>query len=412
VRSLRRAVALATCLAAGCSAPPPAGPPAAQAVEPFVERPDPRLAGALRLAAIFPTVGRYAISGIQSLNGARLAVGELNAGGGIHGRPVELLEYRTGSYFLDAARAAGMAASEGRVLGVVGSNSSSLSMAVAEVVEAHGVVQVSNVSTAHDLTWDPETGRVRRFVFRVCSSDRTMGRQLARYARDVLGARRVAVLYEVGRTYSAHLADSFAAAFEEGEGGRTTEQFFYLPLEIDFRDQLRDIDGWEPDAVFLPGSFTDASLVGVQAEAIGLEATLLGADGWSNRLLFARGGPRQAAYFADHCAPPESFEARYREAYGEGTDGCRAVLAHDAVLALTAALRSLGPLTGAELDGDLRPLRARVREALAGLRIEGEAGPVRFDERGNSRRRVAVLQTSLGPGGERRTRLVRMMEGP
>jgi branched-chain amino acid transport system substrate-binding protein len=399
-------------LAAGCSAPA-ALPDDVGAVEPvLVERPEPRVEGALRVAAIFPTVGRYAISGIQSLNGARLAIDDVNARGGIHGRPLELLEYRTGSYFLDAARAAGMAAAEGRVLGVVGSNSSSLSMAVAEVVEAHGLVEVSNVSTAHDLTWDPDTGRVRSFVFRVCSSDTTMGRQLARYARGALSARRVAVLFEVGRTYSADLARSFIESFEEGGEGRTTEEFVYLPLETDFRNLLRDIDAWEPDAVFLPGSFTDATLVAMQARQIGLDATLLGADGWSNRLLFARGGPARPAFFADHCAPPAAFEVRYRRAYGEESDGCRAVLAHDAVKALAAALERLGPLQDRDLEGDLRALRARVRDALAGLEIEGAAGPVRFDAHGDSQRSVAIMRTSVDADGQRRTRLVRLLKGP
>jgi branched-chain amino acid transport system substrate-binding protein len=222
----------------------------------------------------------------------------------------------------------------------------------------------------------------------------------------------VAVLYEVGRTYSAHLARSFVEAFEEGDQGRTTEEFVYLPLETDFRNQLRDIAAWDPDAIFLPSSFTDATLVGMQAEQLGLQATLLGADGWSNRLLFARGGPSRPSYFGDHCAPPEAFDARYREAYGEESDGCRAVLAYDAVMALAAALERVGPVADRGLAGDLRPLRARVRDALAEVEIEGEAGAVRFDEHGDSQRSVAIMRTSRDPDGVRRTRLVRLLRGP
>ena len=150
---------------------------APERVDPLVLHPgEPPTPGALRLASVFPTVGRYAISGQQSLNGARLAVEEINRAGGVRGRFVELREYRTGSSFFDARHAAILAAAEG-ALAIVGSNSSELSMAVAEQAEAQRLVQVSNVSTAQDLTWEPETGLNREFVFRVCSSDVVMGRR-------------------------------------------------------------------------------------------------------------------------------------------------------------------------------------------------------------------------------------------
>ena len=114
------------------------------------------------MAAIFPAVGRYALSGVQSLNGARLAVADLNQAGGLRGRQVALLEYPIGSYFLDARQAAALAAEAG-ALAIVGSNSSDLSMAIAEEAETRGVVQVTNVSTADNakiqheqLHHDPE----------------------------------------------------------------------------------------------------------------------------------------------------------------------------------------------------------------------------------------------------------------
>ncbi|HET7747006.1 MAG TPA: ABC transporter substrate-binding protein, partial [Vicinamibacteria bacterium] len=287
--------ALASCAAP--SSPPPGAAAPATPVEPVVlDRPAPPPAGGLGLAAIFPTVGRFSLSGIQSLNGARLAVEDVNRSGGIHGRALVLLPYRTGSYFVDAGRAARLAEAEGRALAIVGSNASSLSEAIAEVAEGRGIPQVSNVSTADDLTWDPVTGEDRPFVFRVCGSDAHMGGHLARFADGHLRARRVAILYEVGRTYSAKLARSFAERFASPGEGRVVAEFFYLPLETDFRTQLREVAAFRPDVVFLPGSFTDATLIAMQAEQIGLRATLLGGDAWSNQLLFKRGGPGRPAF--------------------------------------------------------------------------------------------------------------------
>jgi branched-chain amino acid transport system substrate-binding protein len=338
------------------------------------------------------------------MNGARLAVEELNRRGGIHGRHVDLLEYPIGSYFLDARHGAGLAAAAG-VLAIVGSTSSELSMAIAGEAEGQGVVQVSNVSTAQDLTWDPATGRDRRFVFRVCTPDVVMGAQLAAFARDRLEARRAAVLYEVGRSYSAKLARSFLESFRDPGEGREAAEFFYLTLETDFRSQLRAVQGFGPDVVFIPGSFTDASLVALQAETLGLRATLLGADGWSNPLLFKRGGPGRPAYFADLCPPPAAFNERYRREFGREAEGCRAALAYDAVEALATALTVLGPLTDAQLAEGLAETRRRLRDALAVTDIRGQTGRIRFDEHGDSRRGVAILAVEPRPGGRPVARL-------
>jgi branched-chain amino acid transport system substrate-binding protein len=376
---------------------PEAGPDAR--VEPVLAtRPQPSLPGAIRVATVFPTIGRYALSGRQSLNGVRLAVEDVNRAGGVHGRPVELLEYQTGSYFLDAARAAGLAVAEGRAVAIVGSNSSSLSIAVAEVAEAHGIVQVSNVSTARDLTWNPETGRERRFVFRVCVSDGAMGQLLARFARERLGARRVAVLYEVGRVYSAQLASSFIESFRDTSGERVAEEFFYLSLETDFRSQLQDVAAFGADALFVPGSFTDATLVGAQAAQLGIQGTLLGADGWSNRHLFSRGAPDRPSYYGDHCAPPEEFSVRYRREFGDEAEGCRAILAYDALRAVVAGLEGLGPLEDAALEDGLPETRRRLRDAVADVEVEGAAGTIRFDSHGDSRRSIAVMRVPPGGG--------------
>jgi branched-chain amino acid transport system substrate-binding protein len=324
-------------------------------------------------------------------------VDEINHAGGIYGRRLELREYRTGSYFVDAQHAAALAIDDG-VLGIVGSNSSELSMAIAEKVEARGVVQVSNVSTAQDLTWIPETGQNREFVFRVCSSDVVMGALLAEYAVGDLRARRAAVLYEVGREYSNKLARSFIERFEE-TAGQAPREFFYLALETDFRPQLALIAEYGPDVVFVPGSFTDATLIGAQATDLGLTATFLGGDGWSNPLLFGRGGPPGEAFFAELCSPSAEFERRYQAVFGAATQGCRALLAYDAVQVIAAGVRSLGPLADEDLDEDLDDTRRRLRDAVAAAEVQGASGVIRFDAHGDRRQGVALSAVERGPAG-------------
>jgi branched-chain amino acid transport system substrate-binding protein len=358
--------------------------------------------GALPVAAIFPTLGRYAVSGLQSLQGAQLAVEDLNRAGGINGRPLRLAEYRTGSYFVDARQAAVDAARDG-ALAIVGSNSSELSAAVAEEAEARGVLQVTNVSTAADLNFDPRTGRARPFFFRMCASDEVMGALLADFAGERLGVRRAAVLFEIGRTYSARLARTFTTRFREASPGREVAEFHYLALETDFRPQLRRIMEYRPDVLFVPGSFPDASLVAVQSRELGLRTRLLGGDAWSSPLLFQRGAPLGEAYYVELCSPAPEFDRRYEAAVGAEPPGCRAVLAYDAVRVIAHALAKMGRLDAPALSGEgLASTRRRLRDVVAGSEVDGVTGRIRFDDLGNRRQGVALYAVEPGPEGRPR----------
>ena len=370
-------------------------------MEPIVLAPAaPAENGTLTLAAVFPTIGRYAASGQQCLRGARLAVEELNRAGGVGGRRLRLAEYRTGSYFVDAREAASLAARDG-ALAIVGANSSELSRAIAEVAEVAGITQITNVSTASDITWDPQTGEDRPFVFRMCASDDVMGRLLAGFARETLGAKRAAVLYEVGRKYSQQLARSFSSSFADAPSGREVAEFFYLALETDFRPQLRRVKEFGPDVVFLPGSFTDATLVAVQAQTVALQATFVGGDAWSSPLLFQRGGPPGEAYYAELCARSAEFERRYGQGAPSEPAGCRAILAYDAVQVIAAALRSLGKLDEDALEAGRDDTRRRLRAAVARTDIRAATGRVRFDARGDRVQGVALYAVEPSAQGPR-----------
>jgi branched-chain amino acid transport system substrate-binding protein len=358
--------------------------------------------GALAIAAVFPDLGRYAVSGQQSLKGAQLAVEDINRGGGVNGRRLQLAAYRTGSYFVDAREGASRAVRDG-VLAIVGSNSSELSAAVAEVADTRGVVQVTNVSTAADLTYDAKTGRTRPYVFRMCATDEVMGALLAEFAFEKLGARRPAVLYEIGRTYSARLARTFITRFRALAPGRDVAEFHYLGLETDFRPQLRRIQELGPDVLFVPGSFPDATLVAAQARDLGLRTRLLGGDAWSSPLLFQRGAPPGEAYYVELCSPTPDFDLRYEESTGAEPPGCRAVLAYDAVHVIAHALARMGKLDDAAVRGPgLASTRRRLRDLVAGGEVDGVTGRIRFDERGNRRQGVALYAVEAGPQGRPR----------
>jgi len=368
---------------------------AASPRQPLVERePEALREGAIRIASIFPAYGRFGISGEESHRGVRMAAERQRDLGPIHERPLEILYYRTGSDPLDVREAAERASDAG-ALAIVGCNASTLSEPIAELAQTRGIPMVSNVSTAPSLTWDPETGRNREFVFRVCHNDRAIGSFLAECAYADLGARRVAVLFDASRLYSRNLAETFIESFLE-RPGTAVERHYYGQLEIDFRNPLRMIARFGPDVLFLPGSFADASLVAIQARELGLRTTLLGGDSWANRLLFSRGGPSRPAYHADHFFGGGPFRELYAERFGSEPNGGRAALAHDALGVILHAIGNLPRLTDRDLTSSIAHTRGRLRLALGRAVYDGVTGPIAFDEHGDPAQRGVLVKVEDG----------------
>jgi branched-chain amino acid transport system substrate-binding protein len=389
------ALSLASC-GGGRSAEAPPEP----VTEPIFEsRPVPSPEPTLKIASIFPTLGRYAISGEESHRGVQLAFEEEAASGSVHGREIEILYYRTGSEEKDVRAAAAEAEAAG-ALAIIGSNASNLSQAIRDIAQIRGIPMISNVSTVPDLTWDPKRNRNREFVFRVCHNDRVMGRFLADFAREDLGAGKVAVLNDVSRSYSRNLAEGFIDRLASVSPAIEVRQYYYAEYETDFRAQILAIKKFDPDVLFVPGSFIDASLIAVQSTDLGLEATLLGGDSWSNRLLFSRGRPPGPSYHGDHWFVEGPFRDAYEARYGAEPNGGRAALAHDAFGVLVTALRNLGPLTDGDLGATtkqrLSRTRDRLRQALARSVYPGVTGTILFDEHGDPPQKGVIVRIEDG----------------
>jgi len=380
---------------AGCNAEP--GRESAQPDRVDLARPGPAViptpTGQIRLAAIFPTSGRYEASGRECLRGVQMAVEALNGQSGVAGRLIFLVNYSTRSDVESTEEAARRAVSEG-ALALIGSNASLLSRAVAEVAEQTETVMVSNVSTATDLTIH------RPYVFRTCYSNDLLARLLARFVWSRLNGRRVAVLHEVSRPYSKDLARCFSTHFEElmaaYEAPGAVRSWPYVAMESDFTPYLVEILRFKPDVLFLPSSFDDATLVAMHLRGLNSRLTMVGGDSWSSEKLFRRCAPPGPAYHSDHWDPARaaSFVEAYRRRFDREPNGGRAALAHDAVWVVVEALRTLEvSLDDADLTGpNLADTRRRLRDRLGQVRITGVTGDLRFDREGDAEKPCFVFK--------------------
>lgn len=119
-RPRRAALAIACALAVAACSEASAPAPATTSVRRPVAPEEAAADGVLRIGAVLATSGALAADEAPVIDALRAAVRRLNDRGGVHGRPVELLEEDTKSTVLDGARAAAALADAGADVLVVG----------------------------------------------------------------------------------------------------------------------------------------------------------------------------------------------------------------------------------------------------------------------------------------------------
>src|SRR5262249_33879796 len=126
------------------------------------------------------------------------------------------------------------------------------------------------------------------YIFRVCFIDPFQGTVMANFATRTLKAKKVAVLTDVKSDYSKGLAKYFKEGFTR-TGGQIVTELDFNGGDKDFKAQLTAIKAENPDAVFVPGYYTDVALICIQAKQLGITVPLFGGDGWESDQLVAIG---------------------------------------------------------------------------------------------------------------------------
>lgn len=216
------------------------------------------------------------------LDAAELAVGEIEAGGGLSvgGRVyrVELLvekEFVTPEGATEAAR---RLIHQRGAAALVGPSVSREAIRVGALAENARIPMVSPGST------HPAATAGRDYVFRVTYVDTFQGRVMARFAAAELGAATAAVLYDVADAYSRGVAELFQESFEE-LGGRIVAFESYKTGDLEWEAQLGRIRASRPGALFLPAYNHTVIPLGGRVREMGIDAVILGSDGWTPQSL-------------------------------------------------------------------------------------------------------------------------------
>jgi branched-chain amino acid transport system substrate-binding protein len=341
--------------------------------------------GPIPVGHVASLTGDTATFGQSADRGMRMAIEEINAKGGVLGRPLELLSEDDRSITEEARTAAQKLLQRDEVVALLGEVASSRSLAAAPEAQRAHVPMISPGST------NPKVTEVGDYIFRACFIDPFQGTVMARFATEELKAKKVAIFFDFKQDYSVGLADFFRKTFQE-LGGEIVADERYTSGDIEFRAQLTTIRAAKPDAIFVPGYYTELGLIAKQARELGIDVPLLGGDGWdSEKTLEIGGAAVEGYYFSTHYAADsdspkvQDFVRRYKEKYG-ATPDAMAALGYDTAGLLADALGRAGDTEGAKL-----------RDAIAATQnYEGVTGRISIDPARNARKDAVVIKIAGG----------------
>jgi branched-chain amino acid transport system substrate-binding protein len=224
----------------------------------------------IHIATAGPVTGPLASLGEQMLMGARRAVADINARGGVLGRKLVLHVEDDQCDPRQAVAVANRLAAQG-VAFVAGHFCSGASIPASKVYGEEGVIMISPASTSPKLT--DEGGP---YIFRVCGRDDYQGGMLGRYIADRHHRARVAILHDQ-TAYGKGLAEETRRAMVDG-GPHAVLFEGYTAGEKDFSALVSRLKAARIEVVFIGGYHTEAGLILRQMREQGLDAQLIGGD--------------------------------------------------------------------------------------------------------------------------------------
>ncbi len=338
--------------------------------------------GIIKVGVYGDLSGQTSSFGQSTKNGAQMAADEINARGGIGGRQIQLIHEDDQGEPGKAATVVAKLINQDGVRALIGEVASSNSIAAAPNAQDAKVPMITPSST------NPKVTEIGDYIFRVCFIDPFQGEVMAKFAANTLKAKRAAILFDSNSDYSKGLTRFFQESFIK-LGGQIVSEQAYAQRDRDFSGQLTQIRSASPDVIYVPGYYQEVGVIAKQAKQLGINAPLMGGDGWDAPQLWDLGGESlNGAYISNHYSVDDpspaiqKFVADYKAKYNGVAPDALAALAYDAVMVLAD---SIGRAGGTEC-ASLRNAIAQTKE------FKGVTGVISLNPERNAIKPAVVLE--------------------
>lgn len=337
----------------------------------------------IRIGFNAPLTGFAAADGASARNGAEIAVEQINAAGGINGRPLQLIVYDDQGSPKNSVPIATKLLEQDKVKVAISGSYSGATRAAAELFQTAQIPYV----TAYAV--DPGITEVGDFNFRTFTMASIEGRAGAKLIADTLKKKRVALI-----TLRNDFGQSLAKGFKEGAeklGLTIINEYEYGITDRQFGPIVAKLKADAPDAIYATGYyFTGGPLVN-QIRAAGITAPIVGQAGFDSDKFIEIAGPGAEGVFITtslNCDFKDASVQKFLTDFHSRTKSRADMVgasAHAAVAVVAAALKEVG-------DSDPKKLR----DAIARLEVPTVVGKVKFNSRGEIVHDVEVQVVKSG----------------
>lgn len=333
-----------------------------------------------------PLTGENASYGNSVKQGAQIAVDEINEAGGVDvGGKKVLLSLK---YLDDEAGAQQAVAAYGSLVddgadAILGTVTSGSCEAIVDLTKEDGLLQVTPSGSSEACTKNDNN-------FRICFTDPLQGKTMADFAVDTAGYKNIAMIYNVGDTYSSGMAEAFAAEVE-AKGAAMVAKESFTTGDVDFNSQLTTIKNAGAEVIFVPAYYQDAAYIVNQAKQQGMDIPFIGGDGWDGILgqvedaSVVEGVVFLSPFLAtDETPVVKNFVEKYQKAY-DATPDQFAADAYDGVYVIKAAMEKAGTTDSAAIIG-----------AMTEIQVEGTTGNMTFTPEGEPNKEAKLIEIKNG----------------
>lgn len=326
-----------------------------------------------------PLTGDFAAEGQWAKQSVEIAQELINKKGGVLGKQVEIVVADDASNPKDSALAAQKLISQG-LKEVIASYGSSVTAPAADLYDANKVVSVGYGCTAVRLTMDKQ----RPYFFRTAGRDDTQSEFFAKFAVEVLGAKRIAIMHD-NQDYGRGVAEDAKKFLQPYLDSGQAELVYYdaiTPGESDYSAVVSQIKEINPDVWFFTAYYPEAALLLKQARQAGYTGLFVGNNSVPTPEFEKIAGVdvikgsihlnEPMPQFLTYPASIEFMEA-YKAKFNEMPGSIWAVYAADALNALVAAIAKAGSI---DPDAVAQTMRTMTD-------VQGITGPLMFTERGD-----------------------------
>lgn len=345
---------LGVLLLAACGAPPQptAAPPTAAPAQPTAApaQPTPASAstGPIKIGGGFALTGDESVLDLPAANGAKLAVKEINAAGGINGRQIDFVVHDT-QYKMDVtAQVCKQFVDEDKVVAVIGFTDTDSVLACGPTVQKAGLPFITPGATSPKIP-----AQVGDKMFLACFGDNVQASAGAEFAAQKFG-KNAYLLWDKGVEYTTLLGGYFKSRFTDPSiAGKIVLEDQYDDKATDFSAQITKLKALaqQPDFYYVAAMPYNIGTVVKQMRDAGITGPIVGGDGYDDpSWVAAVGSASNNVYFSTHALNDatagtdayKKFFNAYKSEYGHDPENAFAALGYDAVYLMADAMKRAG----------------------------------------------------------------------